>query len=115
MTDNIIQFPTKNISKIFPSNLEESLDHLEEIRKDYCDSVTEDAVEAVFSVFSSYGIFVKPDENSIKSIVFMEEAIKSLLYGEKNVPHSFQEIANSIITINDEAREEIERLIEETT
>jgi len=112
MTDNVIEFP-RNKSQIFPINLEESLEHIDEVRKEYCDEVCTDAVEAVFSVFQSYGIFVKPDESAIKNIVFMEEAIKSLLYSQKNVEHSFQEIADSVITINGDAREEMERIIEE--
>jgi len=113
MTDNVILFPSKNPSQTFPANLEESLDHLEEIRKDYCDEVADDAIEAVFSVFSSYGIYVNPDEDAIKNIVFMEEAIKSLLYSVKKVPHAFQEIAQSCVTINGEAKDELDRMIEE--
>ena len=115
MTDNIIAFPSKNLAKFFPSNAEESIDHIELIRKDYCDEVADDAVEAVFAVMSSYGLFVKPDEQSIKNIVFMEEAIKSLLYSIKKVPHTFQEIAENVVTIDVEAREEMERIIEENT
>ena len=95
--------------------MEESIDHIEQIRKDYCDEVTDDAVEAVFAVLSSYGLQVNADEAAIKNIIFMEEAIKSLLYSIKNVSHSFQEIADTCVTINGEAREEMERLIEETT
>jgi hypothetical protein len=115
MTNNVIQFPSRNSDKFFPTNAEESIDHIELIRKDYCDEVADDAVEAVFAVLSSYGLQVKPDESSIKNIVFMEEAIKSLLYSIKNVPHTFQEIADTCVTIDGDAREEMERLIEETT
>jgi hypothetical protein len=115
MTDNVIQFPSKNSDKFFPTSAEESIDHIELIRRDYCDEVADDAVEAVFAVLSSYGLQVKPDESSIKNIVFMEEAIKSLLYSIKNVSHSFQEIAEACVTIDGEAREEMERLIEENT
>ena len=113
MNDNIIEFPRTN--NVFPSNLEESLEHVEEVRREYCDEVADDAVEAIFSVMSSYGIFVQPDEDSIKNIVFMEEAVKSLLYSIKKVPHSFQDIANEIITINGDAREELEKMIEKNT
>lgn len=115
MTDNVIIFPSKNSDKFFPTNMEESIDHIEQIRKDYCDEVTDDAVEAVFAVLSSYGLQVNADEAAIKNIIFMEEAIKSLLYSIKNVSHSFQEIADTCVTINGEAREEMERLIEENT
>jgi hypothetical protein len=115
MSDNIIPFPAKNISKIFPTNLEESFDHLEEIRRDYCDEVAEDAVEAIFAVFSSYGLQVKPDEASIKNIVFMEESVKSLLYSIKKLPHTFQEIADAVVSINGDAKEELERIIEESS
>ena len=114
MTDNVIQFPAKNIANIFPLTIEQSLEHLDEVRKDYCDEVAEDAVEAVFSVLTSYGIHVKPDENAIKYIVFMEEAIKSLLYSVKKLPHGFQEVAQVSITINDDAKEEMDRLISES-
>jgi hypothetical protein len=113
MKDNVIQFPFKNIGKIFPSNLEESLDHLVQIRKDYCDEVADDAIEAVFAVLSSYGLQANPDEETVKSIVFMEEAIKALLYSIKNVSHPFQEVAQALVTITGEAKEEMERLAEE--
>ena len=115
MSDNIIPFHSKNNTNIFPSNIEESIVHLEQIRTDYCDEVADDAIEAVFAVLSSYGLQVKPDESSIKNIVFMEESIKSLLYYIKNVPHAFQEIADSCITIDGEAKEEMERIIEDNT
>jgi hypothetical protein len=114
MTDNVVNFPNSK-ANVFPASIEESLDHIDVVRKEYCDEVAEDAVEAVFAVFSSYGIFVKPNEESVKNIVFMEESIKSLLYSLKKVTHSFQEIAENVITIDGEAREEMDRIIEENS
>ena len=51
MTDNVLNFPNKE--KIFPNNLEESYTHIEEVRKNYCEEVSADIMEAAFSVLHS--------------------------------------------------------------
>ena len=109
---NIVNFPNNRV-EIFPSSLDESYKHIEEVRRNYCDEVSSDVIEAVFSVIQNYGIQVSVDEETVKNIVFMEESIKSLLYKMKKVHHPFHEIASTTITLNDDAKEEIEKFIEE--
>lgn len=108
---NIVNFP-KNTLDIFPSNIDESYRHIEEVRRNYCDEVSSDVMEAVFSVMSSYGITVTVDEDTVKNIVFMEESIKSLLYKMKKVQHPFQDVASATISLNDDAKEELEKILE---
>jgi len=113
MTDNVIDFPRKIDAKTFPINIEESFDHIEEVRRNYCDEVSADILEAAFSVLSSYGLTVIPDENVVKSIVFLEEAVKAMVYTTKKLQHPFQELALNVITVTDEARKDLEALLEE--
>ena len=82
--DNVVDFPKNTESENFPLSLDDAYDHVDAVRREYCDEITTDAVEAVFAVLSSYGINVKTDEDTIKNIVFMEEAVKSLIYSTKN-------------------------------
>ena len=107
--DNIIQFPTRN-----KNSLEHSIEHIEEVRRTYCDEVTADAFEAIFSVLSSYGLTVKANERSVKSIVFLEEAVRSMVYTTKDLEHQFQDLAEAAISLEAEAKEELDRIIEET-
>lgn len=111
---NVVNFP-KNNSDIFPSSLDESYKHIEEVRRNYCDEVSSDVMEAVFSVMSSYGITVTVDEETVKNIVFMEESIKSLLYKMKRVQHPFHDVASATITLNDDAKDELGKILEENT
>lgn len=111
--DNIVKFPSKTNVENFPLSIEQSYDHIEEVRRDYCDEVSSDVMEAAFSVLSSYGITVKPDEQNVKYIVFLEEAIKAMVYSTKRLDHSFQELADTVITLTPQARSEIDQLIEE--
>lgn len=110
--DNIIQFPSKPKSP-FPNNLEQTLDHVEQVRRTYCDEVTADAFEAVFAILTSYGLTIKPDENVVKSVVFLEEAIRAMVYTTKDLEHSFQDLADAAITLEADAKKELDRIIEE--
>jgi hypothetical protein len=110
--DNIIQFP-KKADQGFPNNLNESFDHIEDVRRNYCDEVSADIIEAAFSVLSSYGLQVTPDESSVKNIVFFEEAVKALVYTTKKLHHPFQDLAEQAVTLEADAKKELDRILEE--
>ena len=107
--DNIIQFPAKN-----KNSLEHSIEHIEEVRRNYCDEVTSDIMEAALSVLSSYGLTVHADEQSVKSVIFVEEAIRALVYTTKNLDHQFQSLADIAVTLEVDAKKELKRIIEES-
>ena len=110
--DNIIQFPSKT-NNSFPNSLEQTIDQVEQVRRTYCDEVTADAFEAVFAVLTSYGLTIKPDESVVKSVVFLEEAIRAMVYTTKDLDHSFQDLAEAAITLEADAKKELDRIIEE--
>jgi hypothetical protein len=111
--NNVLEFPKKIDKENFPLSIEHSYEHIENVRRDYCDEVCSDVMEAAFSVLSSYGITVKPDEQNVKYIVFLEEAIKSMVYSTKRLSHNFQDLADTLITLTPQAHAEIDGLIEE--
>lgn len=107
----IINFP--KTLETFPSNREESLQHISEVRKEYCDSVSSDIFEACMQAFTAYGFSIKPDEKHIKDIVFVEEAIKSMIYRYKNLDHQLHDISDMSISLSEDAKEELENRITE--
>jgi DNA-binding ferritin-like protein len=109
MTENVVQFP-KISEEAFPSSHEEAQERLEEIRTEYCDAVAEDAFDVVMQVLYSYNMYPKTDEAKIKDVVFLEEAIKSVVYRYKNLPHTFQELSENTISITDEAQQELNKM-----
>ena len=110
--DNVIQFPSR-AKEGFPNNLGESFEHIEDVRRNYCDEVSSDILEAAFSVLASYGLQVPADENTVKCIVMVEETIKAIVYKTKKLSHPFQELAESAITLTPEAQEELVKIIDE--
>ena len=108
MTDNVVNFPN-SFSELHPSTLEESKEHINAVRQHFCDEVSADATEAFISVLSAFNIHIKPEEHHVKDYVFLEEAVKALVYRYKNLPHSFHEIIDSVITLTDEAIEDLEK------
>lgn len=110
--DNVIQFPKKT-TEVFPANLDESFDHIEDVRRQYCDEVSADIIEAAFSVLASYGLTVKADQESVKQIVFVEEAVKAMVYATKRLPHPFHNLADQAITLSEQAVEELQQIIED--
>ena len=110
--DNIIQFPTKS-NNSFPNSLEQTIDQVEQVRRTYCDEVTADAYEAIFAVLTSYGLTIKPDEHTVKSLVFLEESLRAVVYQTKDLNHQFQDLAESAITLEVDAKKELDRIIEE--
>lgn len=106
MTDNIVSFPNKSESS-FPTSIEESLDHIIAVRTDYCDEVSNDIMDAINAVMSSYGLLVKPEEAHIKDYVFLEEAIKAAVYRHKRLYHGFHDIIDATITLTPEAEKEL--------
>ena len=109
MTENLVKFPRSNSDTQFPTNIEESLDHIIAVRMDYCDEVANDIMDAVNAVMSSYGITVKPEESHIKDYVFLEEAIKAALYRHKRLHHGFHDIIDATISLSPEAEEELQK------
>lgn len=110
--DNIIKFPIKVDPNTFPINIEQSYDHIEGVRRDYCEEVSSDVMEAVFSVMTSYGMHITPTEDVVKNIVFIEEAIKALLFSMKKIHHPFQELAEQTITLTDDAHKELKEIVD---
>ena len=100
MTENIVNFPSKGL-EMFPSSVEESLDHIQSVRQEYCDEVADDVFEAMASVLSTYGFVVRMNEGHIKDFTFAEETIKALVYRYKRISHPF--------TISDEVKEDLEK------
>lgn len=109
MTENVVQFPNMT-EETFPSTQEEAQERIEEIRTEYCDAVAEDAFDVVMQVLYSYNMYPKTDEAKIKDVVFLEEAIKSVVYRYKNLFHSFQEISENTISITPEAQQELDSM-----
>ena len=105
MTDNLIKFP-KDSFALFPSNQEESIDHIRSVRQEYCDEVVGDITEAIFSVLHSYGFILKSDHHHVKDIIFMEEATKAMVYRYKKLDHSLHDLIETSVTLPDETEEE---------
>jgi DNA-binding ferritin-like protein len=108
MTENIVNFPNKG-PEMFPSTIEESLDHIQSVRQEYCDEVADDVFEAMASVLSTYGFVVRMNESHIKDFTFAEETIKALVYRYKRIGHPFHEIIDNVITISDEVQQDLEK------
>lgn len=106
MTDNLVKFPNSDFQS-FPTNVEESIEHLIMVRQDYCDEVCEDVMNAVTAVMSQYGFVVKSQENHIKDYVFLEEAVKAALYRYKRLDHGFHDIIDATISLTPEAAQEL--------
>ena len=109
----ILNFPNK-IDVNFPSTMEEAQDHVTEVRRTYCDEVGTDALDAALTVFANYGVQVRPNGTAIKDLVFLEEAIKAILYRNKNVPHPFHEMIEKSIVLPEETEAKIEELIKDS-
>lgn len=107
MTENVVNFPSKG-QEMFPSNIEESLDHIQAVRQEYCDEVADDVFEAMASVLSNYGIVVRLSEGHIKDFTFAEETIKALVYRYKRIEHPFHDIIDNVITLSDDAKKDLE-------
>lgn len=98
MTNNVIEFPNESFA-LFPSNEEDSTNHIESVRREYCDEITSDVSEAIFSVLHSYGFILKSEDDHIKDIIFLEEATKALLYRYKKLHHPLHEIIENTVSL----------------
>lgn len=111
--DNIINFPKQSFEQ-FPLSEQQSVEHLETIRAEYCDAVVQDTFDGIIGILNSYGFILKPDKGSIKDIVFLEEALKAFVYRQKHLEHPFHEIIESVITLPDEDQKKAEEKIKDT-
>lgn len=108
MTENIVQFPNQSLDT-FPSNIEESIDHIQSIRQEYCDEVVSDTLDAIIAVLNSYGFTIQSNKEAIKDIVFVEETLKAFVYRYKRLEHPFHEIIEQAITLPDDIQEQINK------
>ena len=103
--DNVIQFPKNNTN---PHSIEQnSPEIVYEVRRQFCDEIVADVLEAASGIFASYGIASKGDVYSIKDIVFLEEALKAMTYRYKNLDHNLHPIIDQVITISPELEKQI--------
>lgn len=100
----IINFPQKTDST-FPSNDEEAQAHLAEVRQQYCDEISNDAMDAALSVIVNYGVYIKPVGPAVKDLVFLEEALKAILYRNKNIVHPFHDMIEKAIVMPEDTQE----------
>ena len=112
MIDNVIQFPSKN-SESFPSTVEESQEALVSVRMEFCDEVVSDTLDAVTAVLASYGFSLSNDVQTIKDVVFIEEALKAFTYRYKKLPHPLHDLIEQTITVSDDLKKHIEEKIED--
>jgi hypothetical protein len=98
--DKVINFPKKP-NQIFPSTQEESIKCLQNVRQEFCEEVTVDVLDAVTAVLSNYGFIIRNEENHIKDIIFLEEAIKALTFRFKKLEHPLHEIIEATISVKD--------------
>lgn len=104
MTENIVKFPKKPFES-FPANIEESVTHIEAVRRDYCDQVSADVFEAALSVVHNYGFMTRTDEdNFVKDLIFLEETIKAFVYRYKHLHHQFHDMIEHAITMPGEIK-----------
>lgn len=110
---NVIQFPKNNTN---PQSLElNSPDVINSVRQQFCDEVVSDVLDAVSGIFTTYGIISKGSVDSIKDIVFLEEALKAVTYRYRNLEHNLHPIIDQVITITPELEKEIaDRYMEKT-
>jgi hypothetical protein len=109
----ILKFPEIKSEAGFPTSIEESLEHVEEIRKHYCDEISSDVFDAALTVINNYGLSVRANDIFIKDAVFLEEAIKAFVYRFKRIHHPMHEIIEQTITISDELKQEIQETIDD--
>jgi len=113
MSKKIIKFPEMKGEAGFPASIQESIDHIESVRKNYCDEISSDVFESALSIINNYGLRIKSDDIFIKDAVFLEEAIKAFVYRFKRLEHPMHEVIDNIITISDEMEKEIQDKIDE--
>jgi hypothetical protein len=113
MSKKIIKFPEMKGEAGFPASIQESIDHLESVRKSYCDEISADVFDSALTVVHNYGLRIKSDDIFIKDAVFLEEAIKAFVYRFKRLDHPMHEVIDNIITISDEMEKEIQDKIDE--
>jgi uncharacterized protein YllA (UPF0747 family) len=109
----VLKFPEFKGEATFPTSIQESLEHVEEVRKQYCEEISSDVFDAALTVINNYGLTVKANEIFIKDAVFLEEAIKAFVYRFKRLHHPLHEIIEQTITISDELQSEIHEKIDE--
>jgi hypothetical protein len=115
MTDKIIKFPDKNGSdNIFPSNAQESLEFITQVRKDFCDEVASDVFDAVLAILNNYGMSFNGNITYVKDLTFVEEGIKSMIYRIKRLEHPMQPVVDQTINISDELKEEIKIKVDDS-
>ena len=109
MTDqptNVVPFPTKNFNPFTQQNLEELKAVAFQQKQETVAFLVEEIMEDLFMSLMSVGINVGND-NMIKDVVLVEEAISSLLLKSANLPHPLQEAAEKLISVVDDEPKEV--------
>lgn len=97
--DNVIKFP--NSPENIPIDATALKERMDSVRIEYAEEVSDEALEAMLSIFKSYGFYTREDKMHIKDIVGISEMIKSSLFRYCNIEHPMQKVIDEVIEINE--------------
>lgn len=75
---------------------------LKNVRTQYAEEVSDEALEAVLSICRNYGLLTRSDKLYMKDIVALSETIKSILLRYCNIDHPMQKIIDEAVKLEDE-------------
>lgn len=111
--DNVIHL-NPNLTRQKLKNIENSIETIKETKREYCDEALEYIMDHLFNMTASLGFLTDNRRVNSKELILIEQLVQSMLYRYHGLEHEFDELANNVITIEDEDEddEEIEEEVD---
>lgn len=109
--DNVIHL-NPNLTRQKLKNIENSIETIKETKREYCDEALEYIMDHLFNMTASLGFLTDNRRVNSKELILIEQLVQSMLYRYHGLEHEFDELANNVITIEDEDDEEIEEEVD---
>lgn len=100
MTDNVIPFP-KYKKNTPPQTIEELIESIEVVRKEHIEYIIDETVGTLFNRCFEDQISISNKE-FIKSVLLVEESLRSLLYAATDMDHPLQMISETMFVLEGE-------------
>lgn len=98
MTAKIIQFPTKN--KRVPARTAEEINlNLFEARVGLAEYLTDEIMSDAYAMMHNHNVPMALEDGPVKSMGFLQEAIKAAILAMWGIKHPFHKVANQIFTV----------------
>jgi hypothetical protein len=103
-----IHFLKRNMDEQHLKNVDDSINYIKDVRKEFSNEVTDFAMEQTIACIKQFGALSDGGRCKTQDFILLENAIQAIIYRYYNLEHPLHPITDDMFVIEDEESEDEE-------